>query len=195
MFIDFSPEKKSHIKTEIMKSLKTRNKSPVHYKYTWQRCANQSYLSAEGDSHQGCLAVPAQRQPSGSPPAGSTARPAVPRHTHAGQRLGHHRHALTAGQRAGRRLVSVESTYWSVSGWECARDLANGSLQADPWTHWEPGWDLHTEIGLQDWATRESAAPFMDFIFFKIQLFNLSSWYGRTDATFDFCLVWLQRHP
>lgn len=35
MFIDFSPEKKSYIKTEIMKSLKTRNKSPVHYKYTW----------------------------------------------------------------------------------------------------------------------------------------------------------------
>lgn len=36
MFIDFPPEKKkSYIKTEIMKSLKTRNKSPVHYKYTW----------------------------------------------------------------------------------------------------------------------------------------------------------------
>lgn len=48
MFIDFSPAKKSHIKPEIMKSLKTRNKSPVHYKYTWQRCTNQSYLFAEG---------------------------------------------------------------------------------------------------------------------------------------------------
>jgi len=30
---------------------------------------------------------------------------------------------------------------------------------------------------------------------FLMQLFNLSSWYERTDATFDFCLVWLQWHP
>lgn len=42
-----------------MKSLKTRNKSPVHYKYTWQRCTNQSYLFAEGFSGWS-WAVPAQ---------------------------------------------------------------------------------------------------------------------------------------
>lgn len=85
-------------------------------------------------------------------------------------------------------------TYWSVSSWEHAQDLANGSLQADPWTHWVPGWDLCTRFGLQDLVTKESAAPFSLF-FFLMQLLNLSSWYGRINATFDFCLVWLQWHP
>lgn len=61
MFIDFSPEKKSHIKTEIMKSLKTRNESPVHYKYTWQRCANQNRLFAAGCSGQEAFAMSGQR--------------------------------------------------------------------------------------------------------------------------------------
>lgn len=68
---------------------------------------------------------------------------------------------------SGRRVGSVDSTYWSVSSWERAWDLANGSLRSDPWTHREPGWDLHARIGLQDWATRQSAAPFVDSIFFK----------------------------
>lgn len=61
MFIDFSPEKKSHIKTEIMKSLKIRNKSPVHYKYTRQGCANQNHLLAAGCSGREAFTMWGQR--------------------------------------------------------------------------------------------------------------------------------------
>lgn len=194
MFIDFSPEKKSHMKTENLKSLKTRNKSPVHYKYTWQRCASQSCLFTEGHGRQGGLAGAAQRlRPSTTQFVQHRARPpAMPRHAPGSSCNITSTHSL---QDNGWHVVSVKSTYWSVSNWELAQDIANGSLWADLWMHQEPRWDLHTRIGLQDWATRESAALFMDFIFFLMQLFHLFSSYGRTDATSDFCLVWLQWHP
>lgn len=126
MFIDFSPEKKSHIKTEIMKSLKTRNKSPVHYKYTWQRCANQSCLFAEGYGRRG---LPSTSRPAS--PRQAAQRDAQTRtHTHTSRQMSRPQHTLTAGR--GRRVVSVECTYWSVSSRELARDLANGPLRADP---------------------------------------------------------------
>lgn len=54
----FSPaEKKSHIKNKIMKSLETRNKSPVHYKYTWQRYANQKNRIIGWNLQKGALTM------------------------------------------------------------------------------------------------------------------------------------------
>lgn len=77
-----------------MKSLKPRNKSPVHYKYTWQRCANQSYLFAEGYGRRGGLAGSAQHLLSSVTQFGQrSASPArdAPTHTrtHAGRQLWH----------------------------------------------------------------------------------------------------------
>lgn len=75
-----------------MKSLKTRNKSPVHYKYTWQRCANQSYLFTEGYGRQGGLAGSARHLLSSVTQFGqrsaSPARDAATHgRTHAGRQL------------------------------------------------------------------------------------------------------------
>lgn len=70
-----------------MKSLKTRNKSPVHYKYTWQRCTNQSYLFAEGFSGS-CPVWPPWAVP----------RRACDPQARTGQQLEGHEHTLPAGQ-------------------------------------------------------------------------------------------------
>lgn len=184
MFIDFSPEKKSHIKTEIMKSLKTRNKSPVHYKYTWQGCANQNHLLAAGCSGQEAFAMSGQRlffSRTRVTPRGSSAGCDARTHTPQG-------HSTATLQGTGRRAASVASACWSVSGRElprkripAGRSLTALGAQGGPAHH-------HRAAGL---SCEPPSSSFYGFFFFLTRLFNLSSWYGRI----DFCLVWLQWHP
>lgn len=184
MFIDFSPEKKSHIKTEIMKSLKTRNKSPVHYKYTWQGCANQNHLLAAGCSGQEAFAMSGQRlffSRTRVTPRGSSAGCDARTHTPQG-------HSTATLQGTGRRATSVASACWSVSGRELPRKRIPAgrsltALGAQGGTCTPP-----SGCRIELWATQQ----FLLWIFFFLtRLFNLSSWYGRI----DFCLVWLQWHP
>lgn len=92
-----------------MKSLKTRNKSPVHYKYTWQRCADQSYLFAEGCSRRGRLGsacpAPLQRNPRRAARRLACLRGPDPR---ACQQLQHHKRTLAAGQRTTRCQCRID---------------------------------------------------------------------------------------
>lgn len=91
-----------------MKSLKTRNKSPVHYKYTWQRCANQSYLFADGCSRRGGSAAPAPRR------CGAALACLRGPDTRACQQLQRHKQTLAAGQRTTR-------WQWRTDLPECSR--------------------------------------------------------------------------
>lgn len=154
-----------------MKSLKTRNKSPVHYKYTWQRCTNQSFLFAEGFS--------GQSQGSACP------APAV--------QCGHHgpRHAepVTPGHSPG--------SSWEVTSTQSLQDSAGALSVSQPPTgvyHVENMlgiWhmDLCTQIpehtgslygtyipGLVCKTERRGNQHLLyGFYFFLMQLFNLSS--------------------
>lgn len=178
MFIDFSPEKSLTLKQKLWKALKPG----TNHLYTTNIHGRGAQTRATF-LLKGSVAGAGQCLPSTScpvwPPWAVPCRACDPQ-THTRQQLEGHEHTLPAGQR--RRVVSVTATSWSVSSWEHARDLANGSLQADPWMHWGPGWGLHTMFGLQDWATRESAAPLRDFgVFF----FNATSQ--------SFLLIWENR--
>lgn len=158
-----------------MKSLKTRNKSPVHYKYTWQRCANQSYLSTrEGRQCLPCASSPAQ--PTSEHSASSPCM-----------------HTLVSSG----NITSTHSLQ-DNDGALSASDWPTGVYWADNVSRISAGNALGAQIGptYQDWAASLNyESLLMDFMGSLMQLFNLFSWYGRTDATFDFCLVWLQWHP
>lgn len=160
MFIDFSPEKKSHIKTEIMKSLKIRNKSPVHYKYTRQGCANQNHLLAAGCSGREAFTMWGQRlffSRTRVTPRGSSAGCDAWTHTH--RRVTAQPHCRAPGD-------ALPASPQRAGVYQVENSPANGSLPAGPWLRWEPRGDLHTTIGLQDWAVSHPAVPFMDFFFF-----------------------------
>lgn len=58
-----------------------------------------------------------------------------------------------------------------------------------------PGGTYIPESGCKTELRGKNQQLLLWIFFFLMQLFNLSSWYGRTDATSDFCLVWLQWHP
>lgn len=118
MFIDFSPEKKSHIKTEIMKSLKTRNKSPVRYKNTWQRCANQNrrtqWPGNLGDIRPALLPNPPHHVPFLSQLRCTYTHT----HAHACQKPQCHKRTHTAGQwemHCQCRVSILECTRWRTS--------------------------------------------------------------------------------
>lgn len=162
MFIDFSSEKSLTLKQKLWKALK----SGTNHLYTTNihsRGAQTGATFLMKGSVAGSWAVHTQHLLSSVATTGHTMPSLWSPGTH-----------LSAAGRSRAHTpcrAVLARCQWHSDLLECIKlrtcqDLANRSLQADPWMRWVSGWDLRTRFGLQDWATRESAAPFRDFIFF-----------------------------
>lgn len=183
MFVDFSPEKSLTLKQKLWKALKPGTNHLYTTNIHGRGAQTRATLLLKG-SVAGSWAVPAQHLLSSVATMGHTT-PSLRPQAHSTSTEGH-QHTLPAGQwPTGVCQAENMSRIWQMNLCkqipECTGCLDGTCV---------PGLVCKTK-----WRGNQQLLLGFLFLFFLMQLFNLSSWYGRTNATFNFCLVWLQWHP